>query len=227
MKVERFKLDHAPFTAPRVQLGETIYCAVHGPRPVVGVSGGPLPWPLVRPIQGGRPVPALTGDLLDAVRRESKQAIAHWWSVSGKTVWRWRCVLEVPEHNEGTLRLRRDYAAQTLQTKLAKARAAAATRDPKRRARASALWKGRRRPPAVIAKMRAALLGRQITPEWRRRISDQKRRAAAHYRSTGRPWTAAEDALVRRLAIPQAARRLGRSPRAVANRRRFVLGCAD
>src|SRR5262249_48175797 len=40
-----------------------------------------------------------------------------------QTVWRWRKALGVPEHNPGTLRLRRAYAAQLLLTPTAKRRA--------------------------------------------------------------------------------------------------------
>jgi hypothetical protein len=223
MSIERFKLHQVPFVPPTVHIGETINCVIHGPQPVLGFSDGRIAWPLIRAAHGGRAVPALAGSLIKAVRRESKQAIVYWWGVSEKTVWRWRNALDVPSHNEGTLDLRRAYAAESLHTPAAKERAAESARDPKRRAQASAQFKGQPRSPEVIAKMSAALSGRVFNAEWRRRIAAEKRLAALRYRACGRPWAPAEDAIVLRLEARRAARRVGRSLRAVVARQRFLL----
>ena len=48
------------------------------------------------PKGGHRPALVLYGDLAKAVRRESAEAILHWWGVKHHTVWQWRKALGVP-----------------------------------------------------------------------------------------------------------------------------------
>jgi hypothetical protein len=59
------------------------------------------------------PGPArLYGDLADAVRHESAQAVQFWWGVGSDRVWKWRKALDAKRVNEGTHRLMHDYALE-------------------------------------------------------------------------------------------------------------------
>jgi hypothetical protein len=55
-------------------------------------------------------VPVVCEDLVKALRRESEQAVAHWWGVGVWQVWRWRRVLGVPRVTDGTSRLYHEHA---------------------------------------------------------------------------------------------------------------------
>src|SRR5437867_496390 len=106
---DRVKLLHGPYRAPRCRLGKTLCCKVKGEVPVTRISAGPIPWPMTTK-RGGKPSMILCGDLVKAVRRESVLAVCHWWGVGRCTVWEWRQILGVGATNEGTSRLRHDYA---------------------------------------------------------------------------------------------------------------------
>jgi hypothetical protein len=69
------------------------------------------------------------GGLARAVRRESNQAVCHWFGVGTATAARWRAALGAAGLNAGSARLR-----------------AAVARDPDRRAQIAAAKRGRRRP---------------------------------------------------------------------------------
>ena len=71
------------------------------------------PWPGSRrggKGPGGKLLPILHGDLVKAIRRESAQAVAHWWGVSRWTVARWRRRLGVGRMTEGTRAVWRELA---------------------------------------------------------------------------------------------------------------------
>jgi hypothetical protein len=184
------------------------------------VSAVLIPWPLVSRSPNARVLPALAGGLVRAVRTESLQAVARWWGVSGSTVLKWRRALGVPENTPGTLRLRQVHADCNLHTPATRAKVAAANRDPARAAVTVTRLRGRRRPPEVVAKMRAALAGRVLTRDWRGNVCRAKKQANRRYPAAGKPWTPADDMLVLSLPPARAARRLGRSVRAVRERRR-------
>ena len=85
-------------------------------------------------------------DLAIAVHRESAQAVAHHWGVSVHTVINWRRLLDVEPNNRGTLRLRREYAAEpAIKNGLRKAQAKA--QDPERNRKIAEARKGQPRPP--------------------------------------------------------------------------------
>ena len=126
----------------------------------------------------------------------------------------------------GTSRLRRAHALGPAGT-AALAKAQAKARDPGRRVKIAAARRGRPRPRHVIEAMRAANLGRKHTEQTRRRMSEAHRRRGTRPPAAGRPWTAAEDALLRAgLTAADAARRTGRTVAAVYKRRR-QLGLPD
>jgi hypothetical protein len=85
---------------------------------------------------------------------------------------------------------------------------------------------GRRRPPHVVEAVRRANLVRHPSEETRRRMSEAHRRRGTRPPKAGRPWTAAEDRLLRRLPPPQVTERTGRSLSAVYTRR-HELGLPD
>jgi hypothetical protein len=96
------------YATPAFSYGDVVTCAVRGDLVLCGLSSAPIPWPIgKRPGKGARARSlAIYGALADAVRRESGQAVAHWWGVAAQTVSAWRKALDVPETNEGTHALR-------------------------------------------------------------------------------------------------------------------------
>lgn len=127
-------------------------------------------------------------DLWKPSRRESNQAMAHWWGVTGRTVTRRRKTLDAPMMTEGTSHLRSEYAQDEAATRgLRKARAKA--RDRKRRrkqktkmsaahkrrgmipAKAGRLWTAEEDEAvrALPAEAAAAKIGRTLTAVYVRR----------------------------------------------------------
>ena len=80
---DRYKLLFGPYRAPRCRVGRFLNCAIRGRVKVYAISDGRIPWPLTRRADGGgRAMLIVCGDLARAVRQESNQAVAYWWSVS-------------------------------------------------------------------------------------------------------------------------------------------------
>lgn len=91
-----------PYTAPPHEAGASIRDQLAGRRvTVAGTTDAPIPWPyLAGP--GGKRRPILTGDLAEAVRVESAEAVAAHWGVSRWTVRDWRRALGVGRTTAGT-----------------------------------------------------------------------------------------------------------------------------
>jgi len=102
--VDRFKLLHGPYRPPKTRRDAKLFCEVRGTVTVGGYHDGPIPWPRVK--KGGRPCLILCGDLVRAVRSESRLAVAHHFGVAEETVWTWRKALGLPQYTEGTRKLR-------------------------------------------------------------------------------------------------------------------------
>jgi hypothetical protein len=83
-----------------------------GPVVIVGLSTGPIPWPIgVSTLGRKRKGLVVFAGLAEALARESGRAVAHWWGVSNNTVWKWRQALGIAgQRTEGTRRLRRERA---------------------------------------------------------------------------------------------------------------------
>lgn len=107
---DRVNLLHGPYPAPARAAGRKLFCEIRGTVTVGGYSDGPIPWPRMK--KPGSACLILCGDLVRAVLRESNQAVAHHFGVSTHTVTKWRKALVVPEYNEGTRRLGRDWAGR-------------------------------------------------------------------------------------------------------------------
>jgi len=120
--------------------------------------------------------------------------------------------------NEGTHRLRHDYALEPWALQ-ALAKAQAKSGDPVRRAKIAAAKRGKPRPAHVVAAVAAALRGTHHTAEARRKMSEAQRRRGTRPPNTGSPWTEQEDALVRTLPAKEVAKRTGRTLSEVWTRR--------
>jgi hypothetical protein len=155
----------------------------------------------------------LYGDLAEAVRRESAEAVMHFWGVKHHTVWQWRKALGVPQYNPGTTKLKSELLAPVLD----KAREAARPTwsSAERRAKISAAKKGKPRPPHVIEAMMRGRTGKPQSEEARRKMSQAQRS-----RQRADAWTQWEDELVRTLPAQEASRETGRTLVAVWTRRR-------
>jgi hypothetical protein len=220
---DRYRLLFGPYRTPRFRYGKAVFCDVRGEVVICGLSDAPMPWPVGK--RGSARSLVVYGQLARAVRRESAQAVAHWWVVTPQTVWVWRKALGVGPVTEGTRRLKHDYALEPGIT-AARTKAHAKARDPVRRARIAAARRGKPRPRHVIEALIAANKGRRLSEETRRKMSEAHRRRGTRPPDGARLWTEEEDELVRALPGKEAAGRTGRTLTAVYKRRR-QLGLPD
>jgi hypothetical protein len=221
---ERVKLLGGPYSAPLVEIGQFVDCALRGEVEVTGMLAAPIPWPMGRkPPRGRGRSLILCGDLVEAVRRESAEAIRCHWGVGSNTVWTWRKALGVGQYNEGTTRLKseRGHGEGSL-ARLAKAHAILSDpeRDGERREKIAVSKRGKARPPEVGQATGKGHKGLKHSAETRHRMSEAHRRRGTGGANPGRPWTPEEDALVWSLDAQEAARRTGRTVKAVWARRR-------
>jgi hypothetical protein len=219
---DRFKLLFGPYQVPRFWVGQIVRCEVRGEVRIVGLSDAPIPWPVCK--AGKWRVPVVYQGLAKAVRRESAQAVGHWWGASKWAVWTWKKALGVPVTTEGTSRLRSDYTHEPWAVE-ARQKAHAKAQDPQRREKIAAARRGKLRPARVVEAVVRAHKGKPLSEEARRKLS-----AAHKVRGTLVPgtrlWTPEEDELVRTLPRSEAAERTGRTLTAVTARRRR-LGLPD
>jgi hypothetical protein len=217
---DRFKLIHGPYRPPKVKRGDKLFCEIRGTVTVGGYSDSPIPWPRMK--KGGNPCLILCGDLVEAVRVESNQGVAHHFGVSFGSVSTWRKALGVPVYNEGTHRVERDWAIQRNDNRLERARESSKT--PAALAKMSAALKGRIIPPSTIEAVRAAAK-RPRSKEWGRKISELWKKRG-HKPPVENPWLPEEDALLGTARDRDVAHKIGRTLSAVQNRRHFhgVLG---
>jgi hypothetical protein len=214
---ERFRLL-GTYRTPKVRYGRRVRCLVRGEVTVCGLTDAPIPWPI-----GAKYAKCLIvfGDLARAVRRESNQAVAHWWGVSPQTVTIWRKALHVEPTTAGTSRLRRDYMKEPW-AREAIARAQGKAQDPGRCAKIATAKRGKKRPPHVGQAVAEAHRGTHHTEEARARMSTTHKARGTLVPGT-RVWTPEEDELARTLPPEETARRTGRTIVAVRIRQR-VLG---
>jgi len=67
---------------------------------ITGMTDAPIPWPIAKNRRGRHSL-IVYKDLAKAVRRESNQAVAHWWGVDPQTLTKWRRALGVERATEG------------------------------------------------------------------------------------------------------------------------------
>jgi hypothetical protein len=223
---DRFKLL-GTYKTPRVRLGTVLSDEVRdGDVVVSGYTDARIPWPVGHPRgRGGFPALVVYGRLVQAVRRESNQAVCYWFGVTAQTVSKWRKSLGVGRTNAGTYRLRSAYTREPWAVK-AWQKAHGKAGDPGRRAKIAAARRGKKRPRHVIEAMRKGRAGKPHPPAVRARLSALLRERAKAFLPNGRAWAAADDELVRARPAAEVARRTGRSL-ASAYSRRGRLGVPD
>jgi hypothetical protein len=217
---DRFKLLHGPYHAPPVKRGDVVFCEARGDVLVAGETAAPIPWPVGK--KGRAKAPILFGGLVDAVKKESNQAVAYWWGVTPQTVTKWRKALDVPRANEGTHRLHHDVALEP-GVAAGREKAHAKSREPgadtTRRQKIAAARQGKPRRDGMMEALAEANRGRALDEETRRKMSEAHRRRGTWPPAAGRSWTAEEDELVRNLPAKEVAERTGRTLAAVYERR--------
>jgi hypothetical protein len=143
------------YVTPRFDYGDVVRCARRGDVRIVGLSEAPIPWPVGQTLPRGRGrALVLYGDLAEAVRRESAEAVMHFWGVKVNTVWLWRKVLGVGRMTEGTRALMSERLSPVLQR--ARVAAAPTWSGPQRREKLSAALRGKAKPAHVVEALRAA-----------------------------------------------------------------------
>ena len=174
------ELLFGPYRAPRFGYGDAVHCEARGDAVICATTDAPIPWPVGR--RGRFRAIVVYGQLVDAVRRESAQAVAWWWGVSSQTVSAWRKALGVGAVTEGTRRLKRDHALGPAGD-AARERAFEVIRDPERdaprREKIAEAKRGKPRPRHVIEAMRKGRNGKPHSEEARRKISEANRRRRA------------------------------------------------
>jgi hypothetical protein len=137
--VERFRLL-SKYKTPRFRIGRKVFCEIRGEVTICGINDTPIPWPLCKRGRGSRSL-VVYKDLLKALRRESNQAIAHWWGVAVVTVSKWRRFLGIPRTTEGSSRILR----QTIDEIGEELRACSKlkARDPERRRKIAEALRGK------------------------------------------------------------------------------------
>ena len=219
----RFRLHYGPYRTPRFRYGAKVEDARKGEVKTVGLSDAPIPWPIGLKYASRSPV--LYGALIRAVRRESNQAVARAWGVSGQTVTAWRKALNVPVTTDGTSALRSAYFREPW-VKRMRENSLAKVRDPERRAKIAAAKRGKPRPPEVIEAMRKARLGKPLSAETRKKMSETHKRRGSRPINGTELWAPAEDALLATLPAAEVAKRTSRTVFAVRCRRQR-LGLPD
>jgi hypothetical protein len=219
---ERFRLL-GKYRTPRFRIGQRVICQVRGEMVITSMTDAPIPWPVGKH-GAGRHSLIVYKDLAKAIRRESEQAICHWFGVCPTTVWKWRKALGVGFANEGTSRLFRDYTKEPWAIE-ARAKAQSKADDPERCRKIAESMRGKPRPQHVLDAMYNARRGSHHTEEARRKMSETHRRRGTLVPGTI-PWTPDQDELVRTLPAGEASRRTGRSLWGIYQRR-HILGVPD
>jgi hypothetical protein len=221
---DRFRLLGTCAT-PAFNYGDVIECEVRGDLIACGLTDALIPWPLGKRRGKGARARSLIvfGALADAVRRESAQAVAHWWGVTAQTVTLWRKALGVGPKTEGTHELRSALGHEP-EAVAALAKAVELSHDPvadqQRRDKIAAARKGKPRRPEDLAPSHAAHRGAKRSEEARKRMSAAQKARGTRPPKAGKPWTEREDELVKTVPAAEVARRTGRPVSSVYSRRR-------
>jgi hypothetical protein len=66
---DRFRLRYGSYRTPRFRYGSFVQCAMRGELRIVGITDGPIPWPLGRRKGTGATTLVIYRDLAKALRR--------------------------------------------------------------------------------------------------------------------------------------------------------------
>jgi hypothetical protein len=215
----RFKLHFGPYRTPRLKRGSIVEDEIRDEVTIVGLTDARIAWPIGK--KGRVKSYVVFGALARAIQRESVQAVCYWFGVSRPWVQACRRALGVPIHNEGTLRLRIKYA-ETPAHNRAWRKAIENSRRPEALAKNAEARRGQKRQPTVGRKIAEALHGRPKCAEHCRNMSLAKKRAGTRPPWVGRPWTERENAIVRASPVKEAAKRTGRTVKAVYHQRKLL-----
>ncbi len=208
-KYTRFRYDSAkveevvrfvggPYGPPKLPRDGVLRCVIRGRLKVGGYTNTLIPWP----VAWGHPAQRIIcGDLLEALRTESRAAVAYHFGLSKATVSELRTRLDIPRFNAGSYHLFR--------------RNIDLARTPEALEKQSRAREGR--PSGMSPKDRRRLRAIQRKPKpipWRRRMSDRLREAF-ETRGAAPRWTPEELALLWTIPDREVARRVGRSLSAV------------
>lgn len=218
---DKTALLFGPYRTPNFKYGSTVFCQVRGQVRIVGLSSGPIPWPLGKRLDGGQKALIVYRGLAKAIRRESSTAVQHWWGVGPSTANKWRRALGVGPVTPGTSALKRENFSQPW-AELARQKALSKAQDPERRRKISEARRGKPRPPKVVEAIRRARQGRKHTAEARRKMSEAQQKRKAWPPAAGKPWEPWEDELVRTLPPAEVVQRTGRTLGSVYERRRLL-----
>lgn len=201
---QRFALHFGPYQTPLFNYGDIVMDEMRGEVTIYKFSTGLIAWPIGK--RGAALSPVICAGLADAIRKESNQAVAHWWGVKPATVSRWRKALEVERTTAGSTELWKSNARDERSLKgLRKGRA-----NPDRAKNAGASRRGKPRPRHVRAALLKASIGRKRSQQSRERHRQTNKLKGIHPPLMGPLWTAAEDELVRILPASKAAEMTGR-----------------
>lgn len=165
------KLLYGPYLAPRIKPGDTLFDERFGLVITRGYSGARIPWP--ERAKTGRTSLILCGDLVEAVKRESAEAIRYFFGVGAGTVWAWRKALGVDRMTEGTTAVYRDIMPDKLPPDVtARARREAATPESIEKIRKSKLGKPMH-PNTKKALLEAVKRPKSV--EWKRAMAENMR----------------------------------------------------
>ncbi len=221
---DRFKLRFGTYETPRFEYGDIVSDEIHGDVRIVGLTDAQIPWCIGQPLNSrSLRVIILFDVLVDAVKQESNQAIAHWWGVSGQTVTKWRKALGV-DRTAGSEQLREEHGRENFPK--IRDRLLSKSGDPERREKIAASRRGKKRPKHVLAVLRSSSIGRKSSDESRKKMSEAHKKRGTRPPKAGIPWTPEEDEMARNLPIAEVVERTGRTRSAVQSRR-FKLGVPD
>jgi hypothetical protein len=204
------------YRTPTFRYGQRVDDERRGEVRIVSLSAGRIPWPIGR--KGRAQTLVLYRDLATAVRRESLTAVRYWWGVGASAVRRWRRALGVLPINEGT-RARKVAYGKSKAHRPAIDAMLAVDWDAERRAKVGSSRRGKPRPKHVLQALLKANVGRKLSAEHRRKMSEAHKRRGTRPPWLNKAWAKWEDEAVRTLPPAEAARKTGRTLPAVWSRR--------
>lgn len=203
---EKVRFVGGPYEPPWVPMGGWLKCELRGDLRVGGYTNALIPWPTA---EGHARQLILCGDLVKALKTESRPAVSFHFGISRQIVSEYRRRLEIERLNPGSMRLfwRTVDLARTAEA----------------RAKMSRQREGRKdlMPPGDRERLRA-IQRRPKSEAWKQRMSERWKR---RHELLGRPkpWTEEELKLIGTAPDREVAKRLGRSLSALKGKKFALL----